>query len=60
MFDYLPTDGMAILGYVTTVLCLGLAVIIDGVIRVVERNTSEGDTMPILAAQPYKPLHIEV
>ncbi len=52
---------MGILGWVTGILLFGLAVAIDGVIRVVEHNAQQNAIMPTLAPKPaYKPIHIKV
>lgn len=49
---------MGILGWVAGALCLAIAVIIDAVIRVVERKTPEFDIITPLAPKPaYKPIH---
>ena len=68
MFDWLPTDGMAILGYVTAFLFVALVCLFlqaweeyDHHKRMKEIQARERARMTALAARkPYKPIHFEV
>ncbi len=61
MFDWLPTEGMAIGAYVLTLLTIGLIVMAYRIHLALKQTAAWRDTIPTQAAkQPYKPLHIEV